>query len=109
MAEDIVKKGTANLWQGIHAVKGRLFLTETRLIHDPAMMQVKKTRTEIMLEDVEAVEIVNNMLGKIPVPNGIRVTTADGEAFQFVVNRRKDWVKKIEKMMDGLPGKTEVK
>lgn len=109
MAEDIVKKGTANLWHGIHAVKGRLFLTATRLIHDPAMMQVKKTRTEIMLEDVESVEIVNNMFGKIPIPNGIRVTTTDGEAFQFVVNRRKNWLKKIENMMDGLPGKTAAK
>ena len=105
MAEDIVKKGTANLWHGIHAVKGRLFLTATCLIHDPAMMQVKKTRTEIMLEDVETVSIVNNMLGKIPIPNGIRVTTADGEEFQFVVNRRKDWVRKIERMIETLPDK----
>lgn len=103
MSENIVKKGTANLWYGIHSVKGRLFLTATRLIHDPGMMQVKKDRTEIMLEDVDSIKIVNNMFGKIPIPNGIRVETTEGEAFQFVVNRRKDWVKKVEDMMADLP------
>lgn len=99
MAENIVKKGTANYWHGIHSVKGQLFLTATRLIHQPRMMQVIRTETVIMLEDVKSVEIVNNMLGKIPIPNGLRVTTNEGEIFQFVVNRRKNWVKKIEAAM----------
>ncbi|CAM4253099.1 GRAM domain-containing protein [Lacicoccus alkaliphilus] len=102
MSETIVKKGTANLWYGIHSVKGKLFLTATRLIHEPGMMQVKKTRTEIMLEDVEKVRPVNNMFGKIPIPNGLRVTTAQGEEYQFVVNRRKDWAKKVEEAMGAL-------
>lgn len=103
MAEDIIKRGTANYWQGIHSVKGQLFLTATRLVHQPRMMQVKRENTTIMLEDVKSVQIVNNMLGKIPIPNGLRVTTHDDEVFQFVVNRRKNWLKKIESSVSELP------
>lgn len=103
MAEDIIKRGTANYWQGIHSVKGQLFLTASRLIHQPRIMQVKRESTIIMLEDVKSVQIVNNMLGKVPIPNGLRVTTHDDEEFQFVVNRRKNWVKKIENSMAALP------
>ncbi|SDL16869.1 GRAM domain-containing protein [Lacicoccus qingdaonensis] len=103
MAENIIKRGTANYWHGIHSVKGQMFLTATRLIHQPRLMQVKRTETVIMLEDVKSVEIVNNMLGKIPIPNGLRVTTKDDEVFQFVVNRRKNWLKKIENAIAASP------
>lgn len=106
MAENIIKRGTANYWYGIHSVKGQLFLTETRLLHQPRMMQVTRKETSIMLEDVKSVEIVNNMLGKIPIPNGLKVTTHDDEVFQFVVNRRKNWLKKIESTMSALPEET---
>lgn len=106
LAENIIKKGTANYWHGIHSVKGQLFLTATRLLHQPSLMQVKRKETIIMLEDVKTVETVNNMLGKIPIPNGLRVTTYDDEVFQFVVNRRKNWLKKIENSMSELSGET---
>ena len=72
MAENIIKKGTANYWYGIHSVKGQLFLTATRLLHQPGLMQATRDESIIMLEDVKSVEIVNNMLGKIPIPNGLR-------------------------------------
>src|SRR5699024_2324918 len=106
LAENIIKRGTANYWYGIHSVKGQLFLTATRLIHQPRMMQVIRTETVIMLEDVKSVEIVNNMLGKIPIPNGLKVTTYDDEVFQFVVNRRKNWLKHIEDSMAAPPEET---
>ncbi|WP_462420048.1 PH domain-containing protein [Salinicoccus sp. Marseille-QA3877] len=107
MAENIIKKGTANYWYGIHSVKGQLFLTATRLLHQPGLMQATRDESIIMLEDVKSVEIVNNMLGKIPIPNGLRVTTKEGEVFQFVVNRRKNWLKKIEEAISVLPEETE--
>lgn len=96
MAEDIIKKGTANRWKGIDAVKGKMYLTNSKLLHVPSALHFRRGDTIMPLKDIEAVEIDDNMLFKLPVPNGLKVTMKDGDVHKFVVNRRKDWRKKME-------------
>lgn len=99
MPETIIKKGTANRWKGNDPVKGKLFLTKSRLLHNASALHFRRGETVMPLADIKFVEIDDNMLFKLPIPNALKVTMKDGTVHKFVVNRRKDWKKKIDKAM----------
>lgn len=99
MSETIIKKGTANRWKGNDPVKGKLFLTKSRLLHNASALHFRRGETVMPLVEIESVEIDDNMLFKLPIPNALKVTMKDGTVHKFVVNRRKNWKKKIDEAM----------
>jgi hypothetical protein len=96
MAEEIIKKGTANRWKGHEAIKGKLYLTRSRMIHIASALHFRTGETEMPLEEIKSVKIDDSMLLKLPIPNALTVTMKDGTSYKFVVNRRKDWKKKVD-------------
>lgn len=102
MAEDIIKKGTANRWQGNDPVKGKLYLTKSRVLHIASAFHFRRGETSMPLDEIKSVEIDDNMLFKLPVPNAITITMQDDTRHKFVVNRRKDWKKKIDQALEDM-------
>lgn len=102
MAETIIKKGTANRWQGNDPVKGKLFLTKSRVVHQASALHFRRGETSILLTDIQSVKADDNMLFKLPIPNALSITMTDGTVHKFVVNRRKDWEKKINHAIENL-------
>ena len=51
--EKIVKEGSANLWKGVEAVGGKLYLTDTgRLVHVPHRMNLQRGVVDIHVSDI---------------------------------------------------------
>jgi hypothetical protein len=90
--EQILRKGVANLWRGMEAVGGRLWLTSGWLIFRSHAMNFQGGVWAWPLEAVVSVEPVNTL--KV-VPNGMEVILMDGERARFVVNRRGAWMSAI--------------
>ena len=92
MSEEYEYEGAANLFKGIEAVGGKLYITKKALIHRPHKINIQSRETIIDLKDITEVTKKNTLL---LVPNGLLVTTADGEKYKLVVNKRKSWMDKI--------------
>jgi len=90
--EIIEIEGPANLFRGLEAVGGKLFLTNKKIIFKSHKINVQKGQAEIPYEQVN--ELVKRKTRKL-FDNGIRIKTNDRAAFDFVVNEREKWIEKL--------------
>ena len=93
--EEIIAVGPANLFRGIEAVGGKLFLTKKGLVFNSHKFNIQRGKTKIPYNNIiEFIPCYSSKLLK--VDNGLKVKTKDGLTFKFVVNDRENWIKNIE-------------
>jgi len=90
---NVLKKGPANHFMNGESVGGYLFLLDEIIIFKSHNVNINKH--QIILPYKKIVDIKPSLTLGL-VPNGMKITTSGGEVEQFVVNGRKDWVRKIE-------------
>ncbi len=90
--EDLVKEGGANHFSNIEAVGGWIYLTDQRLLFRSHSRNVQRHELSIPLQKISEATPCRTF-GIIP--NGLKIKTIDGNTEKFVVEDRKDWVKKI--------------
>lgn len=94
--ETLLREGLANLFRGIEAVGGKLFLTDRRLYFQSHAINVQAGATEIPLSDIRGARAEWTRFLGIPLaPNGLYVDTHSGHEYRFVVYRRRAWMSAI--------------
>ena len=91
-SEALLRHGAANMWRGIEAVGGRLYLTSRRLVFESHGFNIRTGITILQLSDISAMRARRTLL---LVPNGIEIRLADGRVEKFVVWRRAQWLSAI--------------
>jgi hypothetical protein len=97
--ETIIHSGGANHFVGAEAVGGKLYLLSDKLQFKSHGINIQNHEQEIDLNQIKEIGFYNT-LGLIP--NGMSVTTMDGETEKFVVNGRRIWKKRIEEQKSEL-------
>lgn len=94
--ELIEAEGPANLFRGMESVGGKLFLTNQKMVFKAHKLNIQSGETII-----EYADITDCILRKTLrfVDNGVRIATKTGEAFDFVLNDRKQWVEHVQERM----------
>ena len=96
--EEIIAGGPVNLFRGIGAVGGKLFLTKEGLVFSSHKFNIQRGQTKILYSAIEKLEPFN--YSKImKFENGLKVHTKEGKTFKFVVNEREVWIKNIEERL----------
>ena len=85
----------ANLWRGALSVGGKLLLTEKRLIFLPHNFNLGFGGKDeyINLADIHSAKRVKTTA---IVDNGLRITLSDDTELKFVVNKREQWIEKLD-------------
>lgn len=91
--QHVLRAGLANHMLGGISIGGWLFLTDTKLYFVPHGLNAQRGKLTIPLKDVTSAD---TFLAIGFIPNGLRVTTKDGEE-SFVVNRHKAWKRAVER------------
>ncbi len=94
--EQIEVEGPANLFRGIEGVGGKLFLTNDRLVFKAHKLNIQNGQTAI---DYNKLAEVAGRKTASRIDNGIRIKTADGKEYDFVVGNRDLWIEKINEKM----------
>ncbi|MGR9048682.1 GRAM domain-containing protein [Halobacillus faecis] len=95
MSGEYEYEGAADLFKGVEAVGGKLYLTRNALIHRPHKVNIQSEETMIELKDIAEVTIRNTWH---IIPNGIIVKTTDSKKYRFVLYKRKIWMEKINSL-----------
>lgn len=91
----IIRSGRANHFINGEAVGGKLYLLTDKLQFQSHSFNIQNHGQIIELQEIKEVSFYNT-LGLIP--NGLSITTLDGQTEKFVVNGRQLWKEKIEKL-----------
>lgn len=95
---DVIYKGLANLKNGFKPVPGKLFITETYLIHKPNDYFAEDLT--IPFHDIARIEgAMTKVLGRNMLSNLLDVETKSGKKYQFIINKQKKWLAAIEKVL----------
>lgn len=94
----ILHSGGANHFINGEAVGGKLYLLADRLQFQSHGFNLQNHGQIIELKQIKEVSFCNT-LGL--VPNGLTITTLDGQTEKFVVNGRRYWKEEIEKLKAG--------
>ena len=101
--ENILIEGPANLFRGIEAVGGKLFLTKEGLVFNSHKFNIQRGETKIPYISIkEFTPCYSSKLLK--VNNGLKVHTKEGKTYKFVVNEREVWMKNIEEQLQKIKG-----
>ncbi len=95
--EQIKTEGPANLFKGIEAVGGKLFLTNQRLIFKTHNYNIQKGQTNFAYADIA---VIKERKTANLIANGIRVKTKNGIAFDFIVNERSVWIAHLDHQLE---------
>ena len=91
--ETLIKQGAANHFRGLESVGGWLVLTDKRLLFRSHRFNVQSHELSIPLAEIVSAETCATAW---IIPNGLRVTTANGPQ-RFVVENRQSWVDEIQR------------
>ena len=94
---DIIYSGGANHLVNAEAVGGKLYLLTDRLLFQSHGFNIQNQGKIIDLNRIKEVRFYNT-LGI--VPNGLAITTLEGDIAKFVVNDRRIWKRKIERVLN---------
>ncbi len=94
-SESIIHSGGANHFKNVEAVGGKLYLFKDKLQFKSHNFNVQNHGEIIDLNQIQEVNFYNT-LGIIP--NGLAIKTSGGQTEKFVVNGRRIWKEKIEKL-----------
>ena len=100
--EHIEAEGPVNLFRGIEAVGVKLFLTNKKVIFKSHKINIQSGQTNIEYKNMT--EIITRKTAKL-ADNGIRITTNNGETFDFVVTERDNWIKKLNEKLGPISDK----
>jgi hypothetical protein len=92
--EVLVREGFANLWRGLEAVGGHLYLTSSRLVFRSHAVNIQTGMWVWPLASVTSLEPVNSLR---VIPNGLELALSDGDRVRLVVNRRRAWIDAIQR------------
>ena len=88
-AEEIEYQSPANMFKGVEAVGGMLFITNQGLVFKAHKANIQKGQTNIAFAYIEKIEAVKT--AKL-VDNGLEVIKKDGSDVQFVVEDRDELI-----------------
>jgi len=96
--ENIIRQGAANLQKNIEPVKGKLYLTETKLVFEAHGLNIQRGTTSINLKDIATTEKGwSKLLGIVPVvPNALKITMKDGKVYRFTCYWPSRWKDAVE-------------
>jgi len=94
--EKIIFEGPANLFRGLEAVGGKIFLTETHLVFNSHKLNIQSGATKIPYTSIE--ELLPCKTAKF-IDNGLKIITKEGVIYQFVINERETWVQHLREFM----------
>jgi hypothetical protein len=96
--EKILKEGAANLQKNIEPVKGKLYLTATKLVFESDGLNIQGGNTTLELSKMaSAEEGWSKLLGLIPaLPNALKITMKDGQVYRFTCYWPSRWKKAVE-------------
>ena len=99
--EMIIKQGAANLQKNMEPVKGKLFLTATKLVFEPHGLNLQRGTTVVDLSDVAVADTGwSKLLGFIPaVPNALKITTKNGKVYRFTCYFPGNWKEAVEQQV----------
>lgn len=90
--ENIDIQGPANIFRGMEAVGGKLFLTNQKIIFKSHKINIQRGQTDIKYSDIAKIE--KRKTAKW-LDNGIRISIHDDKKYDFVVNERDLWYDKL--------------
>ena len=93
--QTIIHSGKANHFKNIESVGGNLYLFSDKIQFKSHSINIQTHELIIDLKQIREVSFYNS-LGL--VPNGLLIETIDGKTEKFVVNDRKVWKEKIDKL-----------
>jgi hypothetical protein len=94
--EAVILQGPANHFLRGEGRGGWLTLTPTRLAFRSHGVNLQNRPVDIDIDDVaEAVAVLTVGI----VPNGLRIRRKDGQRESFVVSRRKEWVRCVQRQI----------
>nr|WP_321453083.1 hypothetical protein [uncultured Carboxylicivirga sp.] len=93
--EEIVHSGAANHLKNKEAVGGKLYLQKDKLEFQSHNYNIQNHNQKINLSEIKEITFYNS-IGIIP--NGLAIIKRDGKTEKFVVNGRRIWKEKIEKL-----------
>ena len=96
--QPVVHSGRANHFINGEAAGGKLYLLTDKIQFKSHNFNVQDHSQIIELDQIKEVSFYNT-LGL--VPNGLAITTLDGQTEKFVVNGRQLWKEEIEKLTTG--------
>jgi len=76
----------------MEGVVGKIILTDEKLIFKSHKINIQRGQTDIKYENIN--KIIERKTAKL-IDNGIRIKTKDAKEFNFVVNEREKWIKKL--------------
>ncbi len=95
--EKVVKEGSANLWKGLEAVGGKLYLTDKgRLVHVPHRMNLQRGIVAVQLSDI--IDVTTGWTKFMGIPmlkNGLFVKLQHDQYQKYVVYGREAWLAAI--------------
>jgi hypothetical protein len=97
--EHLLMHGPANHFRGLEGVGGWLVLTDKRLLFRPHRFIAQKQELAIPLGEIQKAESCSTAW---VIPNGLRVTSTQGQD-RFVVEGRRNWVDGISQAMSNPP------
>jgi hypothetical protein len=80
---------------GNEKVKGKLILTNQRIYFKTSDLGYDEFNKEIIPLDIEEVMIFNTLKF---IPNGLNIIKKDGKQLKFLVSKREQWCKQINKI-----------
>jgi len=95
--EEIETEGLANLFRSVQAVGGKLFLTNEKLIFKSHKLNIHTGQSDIPYHTIA--EVQTTKTGNL-IDNGLRIKTADGLEFDFVVADRESWMEKLQEKIN---------
>ena len=94
--EKIIHSGGANHFINGEAVGGKLYLLTDKLQFQSHNFNFQNHGQTIDLNQIKEISFYNTLR---LIPNGLAITTLDGQTEKFVVNGRQLWKEKIEKRL----------
>ena len=96
MSPPVITK-PANLFRGLEAVGGHLYLTKCCMYFSSHCVNVQAGDTIIPYDDIARIEKCNTLC---IVPNGLRIVTTNGAVFQFVLWGRENVISCLKLLMN---------
>lgn len=94
--ELIEAEGPANLFRGLEAVGGKLFLTNSRLIFKSHRMNIQTGQTSIHYNNIQTMVPGKSMKW---LDNRLKIITGTGKPYDFVLHERDRWIEVLEEMI----------
>ncbi|OCK42497.1 hypothetical protein BA195_09985 [Tenacibaculum soleae] len=95
--EQIEVHGPGNLFKGVEAIGGKIFLTNKRVIFKSHKINIQKISIDINYFNIKQINRTKTVKF---IDNGIKITTKNHKEYNFVFNERDLWFSKINERLN---------